>query len=287
MATNGAHGEYLQTNLKLSGRDEFSNPNRSKTISIFTLDPALRKDIIERIGSEPALAGYRIRSTRDDTVKNTIQALRGMMDETRSDRILIMDARHSTLTLLRPVYNRVVTMNRRDFTRYAYSVVIADGPMDFLKPTKTLNVFTPYLLELKKDFGQSLFFYDPLIHYQTFETVHLAMDEDWKIAENLPDRVKKELVSKRLIGADDDVKVKHIRKHFRGLRDGRTDNTLRQKRMSELLEIYLDRLTQAFPEDTKAASWPTREGYFLEGYGAMHLYPFFFEQLIADLVTTR
>ncbi len=287
MATYGAHGEYQQVNLKLNAKDEFSNPNRSKTISIFTLDEALRKDIYDRLQSEPRLAAYGIRSAKEDSLKETIPVLKEMANGTRNDKIMIMDARRSTLTLLRPVYNRVITMNRRDFAKFAFPVVIADGPPDFLKPGKTLSVFTSYLMDLKTDFVQSLFFYDPLIHYLPYETEHMSMDEDWKITEKLPERLKKELIGKKLVEENADVKVKHIRKHFRGLKEGRINEALRQKRMAEFMDICISRLTQAFPDDPKALSWPTKEGYFLEGYGPMYMYPFFFEQLVADLLDKK
>jgi hypothetical protein len=284
MPAYGVHGEYQKVDLTLNARDEFSNPNRSRTISIFSLDPTLRKDIVDRLQYEPRLAGHRIRSTGEENIKKAIGVLKDMAGESRADRIMIMDARRATLTLLRPVFNRVVTLNRRDFSRYAFSVVIADGPGEFLKPGKSLDVFIPYLMELKRDFVQSLFFYDPLLHYQSFETMAVTMDDDWRINDHLPDRLKKELISKKLIGEADHVKVKHIRKHFRGFKEGQADDALRQKRMAEFLDIVLSRIHQTFPDNPAAASWPTKEGYRLEGYGPMYMYPFFFEQLVADLL---
>jgi hypothetical protein len=233
------------------------------------------------------LSGYRIRSAKEDTVKETIPALKEMANETRNDKIMIMDARRATLTLLRPVYNRVITLNRRDFAKFAYPVVIADGPSEFLKPGKSLSVFTTYLMDLKTDFVQSLYFYDPLIHFLPFETEHMSMDEDWKITEKLPERLKKELIGKKLVDENAEVKVKHIRKHFRGLKEGRINDALKQKRMAELMDIYSSLLAQAFPNDPKVLSWPTKEGYLLEGYGPMYMYPFFFEQLVADLLDKK
>ncbi len=291
MANEGVHGEYLKTELTLPSRDELSNPNREKRISIYTLDPTLKKDIVERLQYEPRLAGYAIRSTNEDTLKRMVSSLTQIADGSKADKIMIMDARRATLTLLRPVFNRVIPLNRRDFSRHAFAVLIADGPADFLKPGKTLDVFVRYLLDLSSDFSQSLFFYDPLIHYQSFETPFMSMEDDWKIADHLPDRFRKELIAKRLISATDDVRLKHMRRHFRGVKDGRPNEALRQKRMAELRDICVSRLKQLFPDNPQAESWATQEGYFLEGYGTMHMYPFAFEQLVADLVektpTTR
>lgn len=287
MARLGTHGEYLKTDLKLSARDEFSNPNRSNRISIYTLDDALRKDVMERLRYEPRLMGYGLRSTPETDLKKMIAAMKDIANDSKSDKIMIMDARRATLTLLRPVFNRVITLNRRDFSKYAFPVLIADGPTDLFKPGKTLDVFTSYLMDLKKDFIQSLFFYDPFLHYQPFEMPHLTMDDDWALADYLPDRLKKELVAKRLVGAQDQVKVKHIRKHYRGIKAGEANEELRRRRMGELKEIYLARLEQAFPGDPRTASWPTKEGYPIEGFGSMHMYPFFFEELVADLVEKK
>lgn len=284
MANLGVHGEYLKTDLKLTNRDEFSNPNREDTISVYTLDDVLRRDVLDRLRCEPRLRPYRVRSVNEDSPKTAIDKLTKQALASRSDKIMIMDARKATLTLLRPAYNHVVTLNRRDFTRYAHAVLIADGPSDLLKPGKRPSIFLTYLLDLKRDFCQSLYFFDPLIHYQPSETTYLSMDGDWEIADNLPERLKKELIGKRLIGDSDKVRGKHIRKHFRGLKEGELDPVARAKRMAELHDVYASRIRQTFPDDPDAVTWLDKEGYFLPGYGAMHVYPFFFETLIADLL---
>jgi hypothetical protein len=257
------------------GVDILSYSARENTIHILTLDPALATDVYERIHHDQRMKFCQLIKPQETKIKEAVEEIEGMAKETVSSRLLIVDVRRASLPKLRRAYNTIVGYNRRDLNKLCYILLIGDGPFNLFWEGKTLDVFVTFLASHRVDFHPAAFFFDPFLHYERGEIERGALDDEFV----LPDKIPKRLIP--YFKKDPDIRVDTIRRYFRAI--GK-DEELRKKRRRRLRSLYKKRIAEQFPQDKdRLRAWLSKKGIRLASE-RMHLYPFYFEDWVFDLM---
>jgi hypothetical protein len=218
---------------------------------------------------------YKLIRPQETAIRDTIAEIDGMARDTVSSRLLIIDVRRATLPKLQRPYNKVVGYNRRDLNKLCHIILIGDGPWDLFHAGKTLNVFVPHLAAHRVDFHPAVFFYDPLLHYESDEIERAGVDDRFV----LPDKIPRRLVP--YFKKEQDIRVDKIRRYFRAT--GKTDE-VSKKRLRRLRSVYKKRIAEQFPHHKdQLKAWLSKEGIRLASE-KLHLYPLFFEDWVYDLM---
>lgn len=250
--------------------------DRKNRIHIITLDPVLARDIYARIyetvPNPPEMilpAGGNEKITPEDILK--------IARDTTTSQILIIDVRTQTKPKLQRAHSDIVRFNRPDLNKYCFTVLIGDGPANFLFEKQGINAFQAYLADLRIDYSPAVFFANPFLYYSRDELLNLAMYHDNALPTNIPKRLEKFFKK--------DIPTATIYEFFRAPGDSE-DKKL--KRLRKLKEIYLKIVTEDFPNDVERLKTAlSKQGCDFPGENLkLNTYPFYFEQWISDLLTT-
>jgi len=258
-----------------AGLDILSHPNRTDRIHILTLDNILAIDVYERIHCDPRMKYCQLVRPQKTQIKETVAEIDSMARDTISSRVLIIDVRKRTLTMLQKAYNKIVGYNRRDFNKLCYTILIGDGPVNLFQAGKSLDVFVSHLSSHRVDYHPAVFFYDPFLHYEPDEIRHRAIDDEFILPDKLPRRLAP------YFKGQNDVTVSNVRRFFRAT--GRTEQ-VRKERLEILRGLYRERIAEQFPHHKdQLKAWLSRGGIRLASE-KLHLYPLFFEDWVYDLI---
>jgi hypothetical protein len=252
--------------------DLLSHSGRFKIIHLFTLDSALAADVSERVHSDSRLKKYQVIKPHISGIDETVAEIDKMSRETVSAKIIILDVRRDTLTLLKKPYNKIIGYNRRDLNRTVFTVLIGDGPANLIEKS-SLDTFVPYLSALRVDYSPAVFFFDPLLHHQLDEESYKGIEDKFVIPEKLPKR----LIPYFKIGAGE-VTTEAVRKFFRSPAE-------KNQRLQVLLGLFKKRIAKQFPNENneRLNTWLSKEGLQLASE-RLNLYPLFFEDWIHELI---
>lgn len=255
--------------------DILSHSARGNTIHILTLDPILATDVYERIHHDPRMKHVQLIKPSQTKIRETIEEIEDMAKDTVYSRLLIVDVRRETLPKLQRAYNAIVGYNRRNLNKLCYIVLIGDGPFNLFWEGKSLDVFVTYLTAHRVDFHHAAFFFDPFLHYERDEIERGALDDEFVV----PDKIPQRLVP--YFKKDESMKVDKIRHYFRAI--GK-DEELRKKRRRRLRSLFKKRIAEQFPkEKDQLRALLSKKGIRLASE-KMHLYPFYFEDWVYDLM---
>lgn len=253
--------------------DILSHQARKPKIHIFSLDPVLANDVYERLENHPKTRFYQLIIPNTLQWKPRIQEIDAMAQDTTSSRLLIIDVRRITLPKLQQAYNKIVGYNRKDLNKTCFTILIGDGPLNLLQSGKAPDVFVSHLALMRVDYTPSVFFYDPLIHYDADE-IDSSMDESFALPTELPKRLKP-------FFPGDGIKVAAVRSFFRA---AALPEDTKKQRLKMLAAVYLKRIKQQFPgREDKFKGWLSKNGVRL-ATEKMHFYPIFFEDWVHDLM---
>ncbi len=160
---------------------------RKNRIHIITLDPVLAEDINERLSEYSGTNTARlIMPGSAQTI--TPEDIHKLARDTTDSKILIMDVRTQTKPPLQQAYSDIVRFNRPDLNNFCHTVLIGDGPSDFLLQSKGTNAFQNYLADLRVDFSPAVFFANPFLYY-TQQEIQDAIQNQNALPEKLPQRL--------------------------------------------------------------------------------------------------
>ncbi|MBI9017697.1 MAG: hypothetical protein JEZ07_10615 [Phycisphaerae bacterium] len=254
--------------------------DRQDRIHIMTLDHELADDIYERIHHYRGMDNIEIiqpvKGNMETTAANILKSAR----DTMNSRMIIFDVRNQTLPMLQRAYNEIVRFNRPDFNHYCYSILIGDGPVKLHQPNKKIDVFNSYLADLRLDYSPAVFFGNPFLHYSYDEITNLALYNQNKLPEMIPERISRYFKDEHLT----------VRKMFRYFRAADIEVNMRLEKSGQRLEklksLYGRILAEEFSGDKdRIIKSLTLGGCELPGEPLkLNLYPFFFEEWILELV---
>ena len=258
-----------------------SHPNREDRIHLFTLDRVLAADLRERICCDPAMADYEVIGPQNGVAGQAIAEIETMAPDTVASRVLILDVRSYTLPRLQHAYNKIVGYNRQDLNHLCYTILIGDGPWDLFDAGASPDAFRPLLADRRRDYHAAAFFYDPFLHYTGDERRTKKIDGADEVPTHATRRLARELWN-------DDTSIEAVRRYFRAASlppDIRKDVRARRE---ELLAELFEQTAEEFPHHgAMHQSWSCKEGYSFQGEALrLHVYPFFFEQWVRDLMDT-
>jgi len=254
--------------------DILSHRARGSRIHVLTLDPVLAADVCERIEHDPRLKGCHLIAPRETQIRQAVEEIETMAQDTVFSRLLVIDVRKAALPKLRRAYNKVVGYNRRDLNKLCFIILIGDGPGELFHGRRTLDVFVSYLAVHRVDFHPAAFFFDPFLHYEPDEIERPGIDDEFV----LPDKIPRRLVP---YFKDQDIGIETIRCYFRATDK---DEELRGKRRRRLKSLYKKRIAEQFPaEQDRLKAWLSKKGLRLASE-KMHLYPLHFEDWVHDLM---
>jgi hypothetical protein len=255
--------------------DILSHPNRQAKIHVFTLDNILATDVYERIHHDPRMKYFQLVVPQKKRLRETIAEIDGMTRDTVTSRLLIFDVRKATLPKLQGAYNKIVGHNRRDLNKLSYTILIGDGPVNLFQAGKFLDVFISHLSAHRIDYHPAVFFYDPFLHYEPDEVQHPVIDGSFVLPDKLPTRLVSYFTEGRA------VKVRRVRRFFRAA--GKPEK-VKKERLKTLRDLYEKRIAEQFPHHKdQLKAWLSKEGIRL-ATEKLHLYPFYFEDWVYDLM---
>jgi hypothetical protein len=256
--------------------DILSHQGRRNTLHILSIDPVLTVDVYKRIRNDERLSHYRIKRPRAKTLDERIDQLQAMAQDTTKARLLIYDVRRATLPKLRRVFRDITGFNRKDFNKLCYTILIGDGPPTLFQNGRGLDVFTIYLGGHRVDYHPAVFFYDPLLHYEPDEMELRAIDDEFVLRDDIPQRLIPYFQN------SDEATVGAVRRFFRAVDK---DEETRTKRKKVLKNLYKKRFAEQFPgRETQLKAWMSYDGLQL-ATEKLNLYPLFFEDWVHNLMT--
>lgn len=249
--------------------------DRKKQIHIITLDDVLARDIFERLADCPDTASANLILPRDYTPEAILKSAR----DTTASKILIIDVRTQTKPRLQQSHSDIVRFNRPDLNNYCHTVLIGDGPSTFLLESHGVNAFQKYLAEIRIDYSPAVFFANPFIYYTQDELLQRAMYHDNALPEKIPQRLEKFFKK--------DIPIKTVYEFFRAAGETGDEKLKKIKaRRKKLKDIYLKLIAQDFPaEKDRLETALAKQGCDFHGEPLkLNIYPFYFENWIADLL---
>lgn len=269
-------GDYDRpTELTDPGLDTLSHPHREDKVYILTLDMVLATDIYERIHFDPRMESCEIVRPQTIGIKHTVAEIEAATRDTVTARVLIMDVRNDTASLLKKAYNEIVGYNRRDFNTYCYVILIGDGPVSLFHAGASLDGFVSHLARHRIDYHPAVFFYDPFLHYEPNEHERRSIDDVFTLPNEVPRRFRP------YFQKTGDVSVSEIRRYFRATHK---KPEVRQKRENVLRKLYKKRIGKQFSlSNDQLDPWLSKGGLQL-ATETMNVYPLYFEDWVYDLV---
>lgn len=255
--------------------DILTHRARRNTIYILTLDPILGTDVAERIGADPRLKGYEIVQPGAGTIRDTVETMERAAQETTRARLLVFDVRRAGLPKLRKVHRDIVGFNRKDFNNLCFSILIGDGPPMLYQNGRGLDVFTIYLGAHRVDYHPAVFFYDPLLHYEPAEAHLGAIDDEFALRSDVPQRLAP------YFRKGQETTVEAVRRYFRAVDK---PDEVRHRRRQMLKRLYRRQIHKRLPGyEDQIKAWMSRKGLQL-ATEKINLYPMYFEDWVYKLM---
>ncbi len=258
--------------------------SRTDKIFVFTLDPVLGEDIRERLAADPRTDDCQIILPRGNEwpPQNPLkdEDLRPLLQETITGRLVILDVRRQTLPRIQQSYNRIMGYNRGDLNERVFCLAIGDGPANLFSPGSTLEVFRSLLAKTRLDYGASMFFFDPFIHYAHEEIVELGLIR----GDSLPVKIPRRLASSF---QEENADVEQVRRYFRGWGvDSASLAATKKRRQEKLARLYEKRLQKVYGDEAQQCqAMLGRKGMVLRDETLrMVVYPLHFEYWVSQLV---
>jgi hypothetical protein len=251
---------------------------RKNNIRIITLDRVFAEDISERLHDYPDTASVQLIMPGNSQTITPEDILKTAHDTTDS-KILIMDVRSHTKPRLQQAYSDIARFNRPDANNFCHIVLIGDGPTDYLLKSKGISAFQNYLADLRNDYSPAVFFADPFLYYTQQEIQELILDRNNTMPEKIPQRLEKYFKK--------NLPIKTIYEYFRAAEKQDSTKLKRKKqRLGQLKDIFLKLAAEDFPNDKDTlAQALSKQGCWFPGETLrLNVYPFFFEEWIADLL---
>lgn len=251
---------------------------RKNRIHIITLDRILAGDISERLSEYAGTNSVQLimpGSGQSITPEDILKTAR----DTTDSRILIMDVRTHTKPRLQQAYSDIARFNRPDLSNFCHTVLIGDGPSNFLLQSKGINAFQNYLSDLRYDYSPAVFFASSFLYYTQQEIQELIFDHNNAMPEKIPKRLEKYFKK--------DVPVKTIYEYFRAAeKQGDIKIKRKKQRLRQLKKIFLKLVAEDLPDGgDRLAEALTKQGCSFPGEALkLNVYPFFFEEWIWDLL---
>ena len=254
--------------------DILTHRGRKNTIYVLTLDPILGVDVTARIASDERLKGFEVIRPSAHTIGDTVDTMERAAQDTTHARLLIFDVRRAGLPKLRKVHRDIVGFNRKDFNKLCFSILIGDGPPMLYQNGRGLDAFTIYLGAHRVDYHPAVFFYDPLLHYEPSEAQLGAIDDEFKLRDDVPRRLAPYF-------RKDDMMVDAVRRYFRAVDK---PDEIRQKRRRMLKGLYRKQINERLPgHEEQIKAWMSRKGLQL-ATEKINLYPMHFEDWVYRLM---
>ena len=252
--------------------------NRKNRIHIITLDSVLADDLFERLSACPNTNSAQLIMPGSNGTITPSDILKTARDTTDS-KILIIDVRTQTKPRLQQAYSDISRFNRPDLNNYCHTVLIGDGPSEFLLQSKGANAFYNYLSDLRIDYSPAVFFANPFLYYTQQEIQDLIINHNNALPEQIPQRLEKYFKK--------GLTVRDLYEYFRAA-DKKDDKKLksRKERLEKLKDIYTKLIAEDFSDDKeKLTSAMSKQGCSFTGETLrLNVYPFYFEQWIGDLL---
>jgi hypothetical protein len=251
--------------------------NRADKLHILTLDRCLLEDIDQRLDAFAGLSSIeRVTPGRGDGAIAPDDIL-ALARDTVTSRVLIMDVRNHTLPQLQRAYSDIIRFNRPDFNSYCYTVLVGDGPRDFLHPSRGKKTLRAFLADLRINYSPAAFFGDPFLFYSSDELQAMALARNF-LPERLSLRFEKYF-------RDETPSIPQLRRYFRAADKPEDEKaTVRRERRKALKKLIVKIILDEFPEDKDLVRQAlSKKGYAVGGESVRcHIYPFYFEQHVLD-----
>lgn len=243
------------------------------------MNPVFASDVYDRIHSQPGLEQVKILLPAGDQSQIKIEDIENISHDTTNSSILIFDVCSWSHIRLQQAFSDIIRFNRPDFNENCFSVAIGDLPIEYIKDKRLYN-FHSYLSDIRVDFNPAVFFITPFSLYNPLEKQAILSNLDNPFPEKIPQRFFKYF-------KEDSPTVRRVLAFFRAAEIADDKKQRIKAKRQEILKTLYTRMTEEdFPSlkelFTKALS---KEGYSMPGESLkVHLYPFFFEEWILDLM---
>lgn len=242
------------------------------------MDRVLLEDVDQRLHEFPGAESIQLVKPASNASGIKPQDILDLARDTTTSRVLIVDIRSQTIGQLQPAFSDIIRFNRPDFNHYCYTVLIGDGPRNFLHPDRGKKALPAYLSDLRINFSPAVFFGDPFLYYSDQEIQEMVIEHNFR-----PEKISQQF-EKYFKG--DLPTVEHVRKYFRAA-GKQGDEKIKEKteRQKLLNKLVTKMILDEFPDDRelvlKALS---KEGLSIPGEILQcNIYPFFFEEWVLDL----
>jgi len=252
--------------------------NRHNRLHLLTLDRVLLEDMDQRLAEFDGMQFIERAKPESDRTPIRPEDILKLARETTTSRVLILDVRSQTLPLLQRAYSDIVRFNRPDFNRYCYTVLVGDGPRDFLHPDNARKSLTGYLGDLRIDYSAAAFFADPFLFYEEDEKRRMIQERNF-LPDTLSIRFDKYF-------KDQPPSLSKLRRYFRTAdKEGDDKNNARKERRKALKKLIARILRDALADDKEAVRRAlSPKGLEIPGQTLRcGIYPFYFEQQVLKL----
>lgn len=249
---------------------------RKNTIHIITLDRVFAEDISQRLSDYPDTASVRLIMPGNGQTITPEDILKTAHDTTDS-KILIMDVRSHTKPRLQQAYSDIARFNRPDANSFCHIVLIGDGPSEYLLHSIGVNAFHHYLADLRTDYVPTLFFADPFLYYTQQEVMESIQENALPV--KIPRFLEKYFMK--------NLSVKTVYEYFRAAEKQGDEKIKRKKQRQQQLKNLIEKLIdEGFPHHKEKLDQALeKQGYSFPGESLrLNVYPFYFEEWIADLL---
>ncbi len=246
-----------------------------------SLDPVLLEDIMERLRGYPGLEHVDLVQPAAPGRPVEPQDILKIGHGTTDSRVIILDIRRNTRARLQRAYSDIIRFNRPDLNQYCYTVLVGDGPVNFLQPDRGIKTIPSFLAELRIDYSAAAFFGDPFLYYSLEEMQDMAIHHQGALPEKLSSHFTPYF-------RGDLPAVAQVRKYFRAAEKKEHELAKKKKERHALLKnlvtkIILDQFPNGSPNLQKALS---KEGLDLPGETTRcYIYPFHFADKVLELLT--
>jgi hypothetical protein len=261
--------------LSDEGIDILSHARRSEQIHVLSIDPILAADVEARLVRDRRLKACRIVRPQSTNVREAVEEIGAMQQETVNSRLLIFDVRRVTLPRLRGTFNAIIGYNRRNINKLCFTICIGDGPVNLFHDGYGLDSFIPLLGSHRVDYHPAVYFYDPFLHYEPNELEVRGIDEQFVIPEDVPRRLRP------LFEKGADTGVAKMREYFRA---PEKSADIQRERRRMLRRLFQRSFLKQFPERREQMKdLFGRDGLELSTE-KLHVYPFYLEHWAVKLV---
>lgn len=269
----------VKGNSKSKGYTVLHYRNRNDRISIITIDRVLLDDIYDRLAAYPGMESIELVKPCEDGSVIKAEAILKSTRDTITSRVLILDIRSQTIARLQRAYSDIIRFNRPDLNQYCYTVLVGDGPSDFLHPERGKKTLPSFISDLRINYSAAAFFGDPFLYYSIEEIQEMALSDPNYLPETVSRRFDKYFEGDR-------PSVEKIRRYFRAANKQGDDKTREKKNRRKVLKrLFVKMVLDEFPDDREQIlDALSREGLAVPGETLRcNVYPFHFEKRVLEV----